>query len=345
MVISRMKVAARIIVLVAAVVLLAPNSAIAQSKTVEFQARAIEVLNDSAEMWYHADYWITTVMGNAGKQGIPKVIHLGDVVTVQDRTLVANHIFVTQCLERMERGGEVLCEKGQTYCTVVERPEDVPSDEERDRQWIYVKDCHPLPDKTLEGYKSPFVILPPIEWAGGDGSSPKEQAYFHGALETYGFILYGYWPRTPEFEQQFSDFRKCTEDNKRRSWPLSGWLFGTSLDASAAAQLIREMIPIACREYAGKGNGGWEPPRIVSKEGWEGYGDVERRFYVSAYIETALELMVLMEQNEDIAVFTQCMKSKGIDEVLKRLGDMEVEWQFPMPWTISTAVGSTCLGS
>jgi hypothetical protein len=240
----------------------------------------------------------------------------------------------------------VLCEKGQTTCTVVERPEDVPSDEGRDRQWIYVKECRPLgAEKSLDGYKSPFVILPPIEWADGDGGSPEEQAYFHGALETYGFNLYGYWARTPELEQQFSDFRKCIEDNQHHSWPLFGWLWGTSLEASAAAQLVRESIPLTCQEYAGKGNGGWNPPHIVSKEKWQGYSDAERKFYVSAYIETALELMVLKEQKEDIALLTQCMKSKGIDKVLESIEDVEVEWQFPMPWTISTAVGSACKGT
>lgn len=199
-------------------------------------------------------------------------------------------------------------------------------------------------DKGLQGYKSPLVMLPPIEWAGGDGSSPKEQAYFHGALETYGFILYAHWAQTPETEQQYSDFRKCVEDDPQRRWPLSGWLFGTSLEASAAAQLVRESVPLVCREYAGRGSGGWDPPRIVSKEEWQAYSDTERKFYVSAYVETALELMVLMERKEDIALLTQCMESKGINTVLAKLAAMEVEWQYPMPWTVSTAVGATCKG-
>ena len=134
-------------------------------------------------------------------------------------------------------------------------------------------------EKSLEGYKSPLVLLPPIEWAGGDGSSPKEQAYFHGVLETYGFFLFGYWARVPELEQQFSDYRQCVEDNRNRNWMLSGWLFGESLEASAAAQLVRETIPLVCGEYAGKGNGGWNPPRIVSKREWQDYSGVERKFW------------------------------------------------------------------
>jgi hypothetical protein len=164
-------------------------------------------------------------------------------------------------------------------------------------------------DTGLDGYRSPFVILPPIEWAGGDGSSPKEQAYFRGTLETYAFILYGYWPRNAELEQQFSDFRTCIEENQHRQWPLFGWFFGKSLEASAAAQLVRESIPLACREYAGQGAGGWEPPHIVSKKEWLSYGSLERKFYVSAYIETSAELAVLMGQDQDVALLTQCRSS------------------------------------
>ena len=159
-------------------------------------------------------------------------------------------------------------------------------------------------------------------------------------------MLFGYWygTRDPKLEQQFSDYRQCVEDNQNRSWPLFGWLWGESLEASAAAQLVRQTIPLVCREYAGKGNGGWNPPRIVSKREWQGYSDVERMFYVSAYIETGLELMVLSHQNEDVNLLTQCMKNKGIDKVLEKLGEIEIEWQYPMPWTVSKALGTVCKG-
>ena len=67
-------------------------------------------------------------------------------------------------------------------------------------------------------------------------------------------------------------------------------------------------------------------------------------FYVSAYIETGLELMVLSHQNEDVNLLTQCMKNKGIDKVLEKLGEIEIEWQYPMPWTVSKALGTVCKG-
>jgi hypothetical protein len=116
----------------------------AQSKIEEFQASSIEVLSDSAEMLYHKDYLVTVTSGVVGKVGIPNVIRVGDSITVEDTTVPVNYIFVTRCLTRMEYGGQVLCEEGQTTCVAVENPEDVPSDEERDRVWIYVARCKPL---------------------------------------------------------------------------------------------------------------------------------------------------------------------------------------------------------
>ena len=116
----------------------------AQEKRREYRASAIEVLNDSAAMHYHKNYFITVISGTVGSEGIPSVIRVGDRITVKDRTLKANYILATECLERMEWGGEVHCEAGQVYCVVVERPEDIPSEIERNRQWIYVKHCRVL---------------------------------------------------------------------------------------------------------------------------------------------------------------------------------------------------------
>lgn len=131
-------------ILIFAVIAIYPALVGAQEKTEQFNARTIKVLSTSATMRYHADYWVTVVSGVIGSEGIPETIRLGDKITVEDRTLTANYIFATRCLTRMEWAGEVLCEEGQISCVVVERPEDVPSEEERDRLWIHVKDCQPL---------------------------------------------------------------------------------------------------------------------------------------------------------------------------------------------------------
>ena len=109
----------------------------------EFQAQAVEVLNDSAEMFYHADYWITVTSGTYGKEGIPRLIRRGDAITVGDRTLVANYIYAERCIKPLADDGEVVCVEGHADCVIVERPEDYPMADGSDRVWIYVKDCRP----------------------------------------------------------------------------------------------------------------------------------------------------------------------------------------------------------
>jgi hypothetical protein len=120
------------------------TGASADDSTREFTATAVQVLDGSASLHYHTGYLITSVTGDLGGAGIPETIRLGDTISVQDRKLTVHYIYGTECLKRMEWGGEVFCDVGQTYCVAVERPEDVPSDEERDRQWIYVKKCKPI---------------------------------------------------------------------------------------------------------------------------------------------------------------------------------------------------------
>jgi len=103
----------RIFVAIAALLLLVSlTPAHAQQKTKEYRTDSIQVLKNSATMRFHADYWVTQVLGVVGDEGIPRTIELGDVITVEDRALIVNHIFVTECLVDLIWAGEVLCEKG-----------------------------------------------------------------------------------------------------------------------------------------------------------------------------------------------------------------------------------------
>lgn len=114
------------------------------SKTTEYRATSIRVLNDSATMYEHKDYLVTTTSGPVGKEGIPEVINIGDVIRVEDEQLQANIILVTEYNTDMKYGGQILARKGDVSCLVVEREADIPSDEERERLWINVVECLPL---------------------------------------------------------------------------------------------------------------------------------------------------------------------------------------------------------
>lgn len=119
----------------------------AAEKTREYKATAVRVKNNSATMYAHKNYYITLVSGPVGKEGIPEVIKLGDKIIVKDRSLTVKHIFVTEILEDMKWGGEVLGLKGDVTCTIVENLQDLPHVDEkqwRDRLWIHVTECEPF---------------------------------------------------------------------------------------------------------------------------------------------------------------------------------------------------------
>ncbi len=117
---------------------------LAGQKTREYKAQSVRVLQHSATMRYRDDYWVTTITGVAGKDGIPQRISVGDTIHVGDRALTANYIFVTECLVTLEWAGNVLCDQGQVQCLVVERLEDVASDSNPYRLWITVDRCRPI---------------------------------------------------------------------------------------------------------------------------------------------------------------------------------------------------------
>ena len=228
--------------------------------------------------------------------------------------------------------------------------------------------------KSMKDYKSPLVVLPPIEWTGSDPrsrevqqyfsglsrrgrqeyfrsiiNSPKAQAYFHGVMETFDFFFLTYLPRTPESAQHSSDARQCAEDNRNRNWEISGWLRGNRPKKAAAFGVIIEIV-FFCEGYAGKGNGVFAPVELVSKREWQDYSAVERKFYVSAYIETVLDSMTfflaehLPPPEGRVDSLVQCIADNGVEKIIEKLDEIEVEMQFPMPWTISKAVDSVCAG-
>jgi len=96
----------------------------------EYYASSIRVLNNSATMLYHKNYFITHVSGKVGKRGIPTTISTGDSITVKNKTIRVNYIIVSKY-----RG---------TSCLIVESKKDIPTSEWRNRLWINVEQCSVL---------------------------------------------------------------------------------------------------------------------------------------------------------------------------------------------------------
>jgi len=115
-------------------------------KTREHKVSSIKVMNASATMYADRNYLVTSARGPVGSEGISQVIKLGDKITVKDRSITVNHIFVTEILEDMAWDGKTLGRRGDVHCLLVEKLEDNPSVDEnanRNRLWINITDCKP----------------------------------------------------------------------------------------------------------------------------------------------------------------------------------------------------------
>lgn len=110
----------------------------------EYSASAVKVLENSATMLEHDAGWITTTSGPVGSAGIPDVIRSGDTITVEGKTVTANIIKVTEVLEDMKYRGEIFAHAGEVRCVVACSEANLPRDDERDRLWIFIKNCEPM---------------------------------------------------------------------------------------------------------------------------------------------------------------------------------------------------------
>ena len=114
------------------------------------ETTSIRVKGKSATMYQHKNYLVTLASGPVGSEGIPEIIRVGDVVTVKDSTIRVEHIVVTEFLKDMKYGKDVLGQKGDIQCTIVQSLDNLPyvdEHDQRDRLWINVKDCEPLEEK------------------------------------------------------------------------------------------------------------------------------------------------------------------------------------------------------
>ena len=125
--------------------LVSPVETFAADQTKAFRAQAVLVIDGSATMYQHKNYYITQSSGPVGKEGIPTVIRLGDVVEVKGKRIKVNFIFVTQYLTDLKSGGTILARSGDIKCVIVEAEKDLPySEGSRDRLWINVENCRPI---------------------------------------------------------------------------------------------------------------------------------------------------------------------------------------------------------
>ena len=109
----------------------------------ETKSNEVLILNNSAKMFQERwkGTWIT---GPIGTEGIPKKIKIGDKISVENITITVRHIIVNHFIKDMPNwGGIKTPKKGDITCVLVETLDDVLSDNNANRTWIYSTDCQP----------------------------------------------------------------------------------------------------------------------------------------------------------------------------------------------------------
>ena len=111
----------------------------------ETKSDEVLILNNSAKMFkerWRRGTWIT---GTMGTKGISKKVKIGDIISVEDVSITVRHIIVNHFIKDMpDWEGTKLPKKGDITCLLVETLDDVPSDNNANRTWIYSTDCQPI---------------------------------------------------------------------------------------------------------------------------------------------------------------------------------------------------------
>ena len=128
----------------AAILVTSSATTVFAESTREYSASAVRVLDGSATMLEHDVGWVTTTSGPVGSEGIPNVIRYGDTIIVEGKAVTANIIKVTEILEDMKYRGEVFAHAGEVSCVIASSEANLPKDDDRDRLWIFIKNCKPI---------------------------------------------------------------------------------------------------------------------------------------------------------------------------------------------------------
>ncbi len=183
-----------------------------------------------------------------------------------------------------------------------------------------------------------MLLMTPYKWSGlTDG---QRALYIKSFLETTSFAMYR--RDLPDAAQRdFSAWTLCAESKPIQSWQPLGWMIKGELKRTAASQFT-EMASTACAEFRGKDPKKRSPVQLVSRKEWQSLGLRDRAIYVMGYIETVYEAGRAMKLHKEVRYLDICLGHQGIDGVLAALETTEMEWQYPIPWSISRVLGKAC---
>jgi len=195
--------------------------------------------------------------------------------------------------------------------------------------------------QTTLGKPQP-MLMTSYKWASL--TDRQREIYTRGFLETVSFILYGHSQKDNEQHAKiFSEWTLCAERQPLSSWQTLDWTLRGKTDETVAAQFY-DIAPIVCKESAGKGDKSWRPVWLLKPAEWKSLSLHDRAIYLMAYAETVYAATRRAKDAANERKLDICIASVGIEGLISSMEQTKIEWQFPLPWSVSRAFGSACKG-
>jgi hypothetical protein len=193
--------------------------------------------------------------------------------------------------------------------------------------------------QTTLGKPQP-MLMTSYKWASL--TDRQREIYTRGFLETMSFILYGHSQQDNEQHAKiFSEWTLCAERQPLSSWQTLDWALRGKTDETVAAQFY-DIAPIVCKESAGKGDKSWRPVWLLKPAEWKSLSLHDRAIYLMAYAETVYAATRRAKDTANERKLDICIASVGIEGLISSMEQTKIEWQFPLPWSVSQVFGSAC---
>jgi hypothetical protein len=184
------------------------------------------------------------------------------------------------------------------------------------------------------------MLMTAYKWASL--TERQRQIYIRGFLETVSFLLYGHSQKdNKEHAKIFSEWTMCAERQPLSSWQTLGWTLRSKTDETVAAQFY-DIAAEVCKDSAGKGDGSWRAVWLLKPQEWKSLSLNDRAIYLMAYLETVYAATRRAKDAANERKLDICIASVGIEGLISSMEQTKIEWQFPLPWSASRALGSAC---
>ena len=183
-------------------------------------------------------------------------------------------------------------------------------------------------------------LMSSYKWASL--TEQQRDIYVKSFLETVSFILYSHSRKDNQQQAQvYSDWTACAERKPLSAWKPLEWMVEGKLERTVSAQLFDSAAAV-CKDFVGKGDAKWRSVWLLKPADWKALSIHDRALYLMAYFETVFFSAQRAKDAANERKLDICVASAGIEGLISSMERTQVEWQFPMPWTVSRVLGATC---